>query len=86
MITKPTITNKIILNCIERKRSSNWNTNFALHTKGKGFYENYKEDADFSDYGLQPVGWGNNTDLVRQKWLDNDFTEPHFQRTTRMLN
>jgi iron complex outermembrane receptor protein len=24
-------------------------TNFALHyTKGKGFYENYKEDAKFS--------------------------------------
>jgi iron complex outermembrane receptor protein len=53
MITKPTITNKIILNCIGMKKiSTNWNTNFALHyTKGKGFYENYKEDG-FSVYGL----------------------------------
>ena len=56
------------------KISDNWSTNFALHyTKGKGFYENYKEDADFADYGLQPVGPITTTDLVRQKWLENDF-------------
>ena len=56
------------------KISDNWSTNFALHyTKGKGFYENYKEDADFADYGLQPVGAIITTDLVRQKWLENDF-------------
>nr|WP_288834178.1 TonB-dependent receptor [uncultured Flavobacterium sp.] len=56
------------------KLSSNWNTNLAFHyTKGKGYYENYKEDADFSDYGLNPVGSEVTTDLVRQKWLDNDF-------------
>ena len=56
------------------KISENWSTNFALHyTKGKGFYENYKEDADLADYGLQPVGAITTTDLIRQKWLDNDF-------------
>ncbi|TDE05167.1 TonB-dependent receptor [Flavobacterium sandaracinum] len=56
------------------KISENWSTNFALHyTKGKGFFENYKEDADFADYGLQPVGAISTTDLVRQKWLENDF-------------
>ncbi len=56
------------------KLSSNWNTNLAFHyTKGKGYYENYKEDADFGDYGLNPVGSEVTTDLVRQKWLDNDF-------------
>nr|WP_315231402.1 TonB-dependent receptor [uncultured Flavobacterium sp.] len=56
------------------KISENWSTNFALHyTKGKGFYENYKEDADLADYGLQPVGAVTTTDLIRQKWLDNDF-------------
>ncbi len=58
--------------------SENWSLNLALHyTKGKGFYENYKEDADFADYNLTPVVIGgttiNTTDLVRQKWLDNDF-------------
>lgn len=56
------------------KVSRNWNTNLAFHyTKGKGYYENYKEDADFADYGLQPVGTITTTDLIRQKWLDNDF-------------
>jgi iron complex outermembrane receptor protein len=54
---RPTITNKIILNCIGMKLSTNWNTNFALHyTKGKGFYENYKEKMDFLIMVLQPVG------------------------------
>ncbi|MGN7810045.1 TonB-dependent receptor [Flavobacterium sp. 22076] len=54
--------------------SDKWSTNFALHyTKGQGYYDNYKEDADMADYGLQPVGTVTTTDLVRQKWLDNDF-------------
>ncbi|KRD59935.1 TonB-dependent receptor [Flavobacterium sp. Root935] len=54
--------------------SDKWSTNLALHyTKGKGYYENYKEDADMSDYNLNPVGAVTTTDLVRQKWLDNDF-------------
>ena len=54
--------------------SDSWSSNFALHyTKGKGYYENYKEDAKMSDYNLQPVGTITTTDLVRQKWLDNDF-------------
>jgi iron complex outermembrane receptor protein len=56
------------------KVSDKWNTNLAFHyTKGKGYYENYKEDADFADYGLLPVSNVATTDLIRQKWLDNDF-------------
>jgi iron complex outermembrane receptor protein len=60
------------------KVSSNWSTNLAFHyTKGKGYYENYKEEAKFSSYGLTPVVINgatiNTTDLIRQKWLDNDF-------------
>ncbi|WP_407934910.1 TonB-dependent receptor [Flavobacterium flavipallidum] len=54
--------------------SDKWSSNLAFHyTKGKGFYENYKEDADMADYGLNSVGSVTTTDLVRQKWLDNDF-------------
>ncbi|WP_433835127.1 TonB-dependent receptor [Flavobacterium anhuiense] len=54
--------------------SDKWSTNFALHyTKGKGYFENYKEDADMTEYGLNPVGAVTTTDLIRQKWLDNDF-------------
>jgi len=57
--------------------ASNWSTNLAFHyTKGKGYYEDYKEDQDFAVYGLTPivaVPTVNTTDIVRQKWLDNDF-------------
>ncbi|MBF6641215.1 TonB-dependent receptor [Flavobacterium sp. J49] len=68
--------------------SENWSTNLALHyTKGKGYYENYKEDADFGDYGLTPIVIENTTinttDLVRQKWLDNDFYGTTFSANYR---
>jgi len=58
--------------------SENWSTNMALHyTKGKGYYEEYQNEQDFADYGLTPISIDgtiiDNTDLVRQKWLDNDF-------------
>ena len=56
------------------KINSNWSSNVALHyTKGKGYYEEYVEDQSFSKYGLMPFGNVGITDLVRQKWLDNDF-------------
>jgi iron complex outermembrane receptor protein len=56
------------------KITENWSTNLAFHyTKGKGYFENYKEDAAFADYGLLPIGTETTTDLIRQKWLDNDF-------------
>ncbi|HWS60055.1 MAG TPA: TonB-dependent receptor [Flavobacterium sp.] len=67
------------------KLSNNWSTNLAFHyTKGKGYYENYKEDQDFADYGLNPISDAptvTTTDLVRQKWLDN-----HFYGTTFSAN
>ncbi len=58
------------------KINSNWNSNLAFHyTKGKGYYENYKEDANAADYGLKTdlTQVILTTDLIRQKWLDNDF-------------
>jgi len=56
------------------KVSEKWSTNLAFHyTKGRGYFENYKEDADMADYNLQALGAITTTDLVRQKWLDNDF-------------
>jgi iron complex outermembrane receptor protein len=48
-----------------------------FYIKGKGYYEQYKADQAYADYGLQGPIYGNdtitNTDLVRQLWLDNDF-------------
>ena len=54
------------------------NLNTALHyTPGKGFYEEFRYDNDFEDYGLSPVTIGDSliesTDLIRRRWLDNDF-------------
>lgn len=58
--------------------NANLNATMALHyTKGFGFYESYKQDQDFADYGMNPIDVDgtiiNSTDLIRQKWLDNDF-------------
>lgn len=56
------------------KYSDRWSSNVAAHyTKGNGYYEEYAEDQLFSDYGLQTGSSAETTDLVRRKWLDNDF-------------
>ncbi len=58
--------------------NANWQLNMALHyTYGRGYYEQYKEDEAFDEYGFVPVNSNGNliesTDLVRRKWLKNDF-------------
>jgi iron complex outermembrane receptor protein len=52
--------------------------NGALHyTYGRGFFEEFKNNQEFSSYGLpNPVINGapvETTDLVRRRWLNNDF-------------
>ena len=54
-----------------------WSFNTAIYlSKGKGYYEEYKNDASYSSYGLPDQVTGNSTisstDLVRQLWLDNN--------------
>ena len=50
-----------------------WNTAFYL-TTGKGYYEEYKAGVDFSDYFIDISRKMNiPTDLVRRRWLDNNF-------------
>ncbi|MCC9018353.1 MULTISPECIES: TonB-dependent receptor [Flavobacterium] len=63
--------------------SDKWSSNLALHyTKGQGYYENFKYNEPIKGYGpIQPTKMVENdlgelvpgTDLIRQKWLDNDF-------------
>ena len=58
--------------------NNNWSTNVSLnYTKGKGYFEQYKEDEDFETYGFEPIEMGgdtiNTTDLIRRRWLDNHF-------------
>jgi iron complex outermembrane receptor protein len=58
--------------------SNNWSTNVGLnYTYGRGFFEQFREDDDFSTYGLNPLVVDgqivDETDLVRRRWLDNDY-------------
>lgn len=60
------------------KWNDRWNSTIALHyTKGKGYFENFREDANMLEFAITPLIIGgqviSTTDLVRQKWLDNDF-------------
>ena len=56
------------------KWSSRWISNVALHyTLGKGYFEQYKEDQDLSEYNLPAFNGNFISDLVRKRWLDNDF-------------
>ena len=43
------------------------------YTLGKGYFEQYREDESFSDYLLPNFNGNTVTDLVRKRWLDNDF-------------
>lgn len=60
------------------KINRNWSTNVGLnYTYGRGFFEQFREDDDFSTYGFEELvvdGQNvNTTDLVRRRWLDNDY-------------
>jgi len=61
-----------------QKINANWTTTVGTnYTWGRGYYEQYKNGQDFSDYNLTDITIGgttvNTTDLVRRKWLDNDY-------------
>jgi iron complex outermembrane receptor protein len=48
-----------------------------FYVKGKGYYEQYKGDESYADYGLPNQVKGTETitssDFIRQLWLDNDY-------------
>lgn len=51
--------------------SEAWNLDLNGHyTYGRGYYEEFKPSAVLLDYGIQSLA---TIDLVRRKWLDNDF-------------
>ncbi|MEC3964823.1 TonB-dependent receptor [Flagellimonas halotolerans] len=66
--------------------NSAWNTHLAVHyTRGRGFFEQFREDDDFATYGLEPITVNGDlvetTDLIRRRWLDNDFYGTIFSAT-----
>lgn len=63
---------------LSQQLNDNWTANIGLHyTKGSGFFEQYKVRARFSSYNLPNLIIGGDTiartDLIRRRWLDNDF-------------
>ncbi|WP_282041490.1 TonB-dependent receptor [Winogradskyella flava] len=61
-----------------QKYNNNWSTTLGLnYTYGRGYFEQFREDDDFSTYGFEELTVDgetvNTTDLIRRRWLDNDF-------------
>jgi iron complex outermembrane receptor protein len=62
-----------------QRLAGGWEMNLTLHyTPGEGYYEDYKAGAKYGSYKLpaytDPEGNEvGRTDLIRRKWLDNDF-------------
>ncbi len=61
-----------------RELTQNLQFSTALHyTHGEGYYEQFKANDDFEDYGLENAIIGSDTiestDLIRRKWLNNNF-------------
>ena len=65
----------------DQRVDSQWKISTGLHyTKGSGYYEQYKYDTKLSKFGLNAADFYNpdggeikRTDLINQKWMDNDF-------------
>lgn len=61
-----------------QRLNQNWSTNLSLnYTYGRGYFEQYEENADLAFHEIGPVTVGNATieesDLIRRRWLDNDY-------------
>jgi iron complex outermembrane receptor protein len=58
----------------EQGLNEHWSLETTLHyTKGRGFYENYKQSDPFARYNLPNINGGKYSDFIRKKWLNNDF-------------
>ena len=68
----------------DQRYGNGWKSNTTLYyTRGKGYYENYRQGEILADFGVE-----NNfmeTDLVRQKWLDNHFYGLNFNLENQQL-
>nr|WP_320118451.1 TonB-dependent receptor [uncultured Marinifilum sp.] len=69
--------------------NDNTKFNMAFHyTQGEGYYEQFKKNDKLKKYGLLPIVIGGETiektDVIRRKWLDNDFYGTVFSFTKKM--
>jgi len=67
---------------IKHRNLKGWSLHHTLfYTRGYGYYEEYSVGQRLSDYGLPPVRFTSDSltllitqsDLIRQRWLDNHF-------------
>lgn len=76
---------------VSQQIKSNWVANLGFfYTKGKGYYEQYKVQSSLANYGLDNVVLGadtiTNTDLIRRRWLDNDFYGATYSLNYQKIN
>ena len=58
----------------EQGLNEKWNLETTLHyTKGRGYYENYKQGDPYARYNLPDFNGEEYSDFIRKKWLNNDF-------------
>lgn len=58
----------------EQGINEKWNLETTLHyTKGRGYYENYKQGDPYARYNLPDFNGNEYSDFIRKKWLNNDF-------------
>jgi iron complex outermembrane receptor protein len=73
---------------LSREVSPYLNLNTSLHlTHGEGYYEEYKENEELSSYRIPDILMDSSvitfSDLIRQKWLDNNFYGAVFSANLR---
>ncbi|WP_229724539.1 TonB-dependent receptor [Winogradskyella forsetii] len=61
-----------------QRYDNQWSTTLSFnYTKGQGYFEQYREDEDFGDYGFETLNFNgeiiDETDLIRRRWLDNNY-------------
>ncbi len=60
------------------------------YTKGSGYYEQLEEEQGFEDYGATPFVLNSDTifstDLITQKWLDNDYLGAYLQYSGKLFD
>lgn len=61
-----------------QRYNNQWSSTVSLnYTYGRGFFEQFKEDADLAFHNIDPFTIGGETietsDLIRRRWLNNNF-------------
>jgi iron complex outermembrane receptor protein len=61
-----------------QRYNNHWSSTVSLnYTYGRGFFEQFKEDADLAFHNIDPVIIGGETietgDVIRRRWLNNNF-------------